>query len=192
MTQFDNQYSNMGHDDYAEPRRSNPLGVVGFVLSLLCVTSPIGLLLSLIALTKAPRGFAIAGTIIGLFFSSIIGLLAYGGVVYGTFVVDYMQISLDLERLRVEAREYAGENQAPPASLDDLGWDEKSDPWGHEYVFTSNAETMIWELRSVGPDGVADTGDDLVFDSTMQQGDVMEVITDWVDANAKDVYGFSP
>ena len=53
------------------PPPSNGLGVAGFVLSLLgflgtCgLLSPIGLILSLIALRKQPRGLAIAGVIIG-------------------------------------------------------------------------------------------------------------------------------
>ncbi|CAE7446260.1 unnamed protein product [Symbiodinium necroappetens] len=192
MTQFDDQFSNGGYEGYGEPRQSNPLGVVGFVLSLLCITSPIGLLLSMIALLKAPRGFAIAGTIIGLLFTSVIGIVAFFAVVYGSFVVDSTKLTLDLERLRIEAREYVDQNQAVPASLDELGWDDTTDPWGHEYVFSMDSETNVWELRSVGPDGVADTGDDFAFDSTMEQSDVMELIKDWADANAKDVYGFNP
>jgi hypothetical protein len=50
---------------------SNGLGVAGFIISLigLLVTGgilcPVGLLLSFIALFKRPRGFAIAGTVIG-------------------------------------------------------------------------------------------------------------------------------
>src|ERR1043165_9168202 len=52
-------------------RRTNGLGIAGFVVSLVGIFTlgllcPIGLLLSFIALFRAPRGFAIAGLIIGL------------------------------------------------------------------------------------------------------------------------------
>src|SRR3954471_6265213 len=66
---------------------SNNLGLAGFVTSLLgllsCgVLSPIGLLLSLIGLTKQPRGFAVAGTIIGLI-GSVFLAVAGVGIVLG-------------------------------------------------------------------------------------------------------------
>src|SRR6185503_10603697 len=66
---------------------SNNLGLAGFVTSLLgllsCgVLSPIGLLLSLIGLTKRPRGFAIAGTILGLI-GSVFLAVAGVGIVLG-------------------------------------------------------------------------------------------------------------
>src|SRR5687767_6263757 len=49
----------------------NVLGIVGFVTSILglltCgVLAPIGFVLSLLAITKRPKGFALAGTVIGL------------------------------------------------------------------------------------------------------------------------------
>ncbi len=55
----------------APPRRSNGLGVAGFVVSLVGVFTlgllcPVGLLLSLMALLRSPRGFAFAGVVIGL------------------------------------------------------------------------------------------------------------------------------
>ena len=55
----------------AQGPQSNGLGVAGFVLSLLglfsCgILSPIGVILSLLGITKQPRGLAIAGLILGL------------------------------------------------------------------------------------------------------------------------------
>ena len=48
---------------------TNTIGLFGFIVALTgllcCVTFPIGLILSLIGLRKPPRGFAIAGTVIG-------------------------------------------------------------------------------------------------------------------------------
>src|SRR5215210_2130737 len=57
-------YDTHGAVMYPERRPSNTLGIVGFVLAF-CLP-PIGLILSLAALARRPRGFAIAGVIIGL------------------------------------------------------------------------------------------------------------------------------
>jgi Na+-driven multidrug efflux pump len=58
------QYGNV------QPAPSNGLGIAGFVVSLVglipCgLLCPLGALLSLIAVFRQPRGFAIAGLIIG-------------------------------------------------------------------------------------------------------------------------------
>ena len=52
------------YEEYVETKQSNTLGVIGFILALTCCLAPMGLLLSLIAVFKPPRGFAIAGLII--------------------------------------------------------------------------------------------------------------------------------
>lgn len=79
-------------------RQSNSMGLAGFIISLVgwvsCgVLCPIGLVLSLIGLRKQPRGFAVAGVILGglgciwgiiaLFFGGVALLLGCGGVVCG-------------------------------------------------------------------------------------------------------------
>ena len=46
-----------------------------------------------------------------------------------------------------------------PASLSELGVKAR-DPWGNAYVLESEGEQM--SVRSFGPDGKANTGDDLV------------------------------
>ncbi|MEM9109031.1 MAG: DUF4190 domain-containing protein, partial [Planctomycetota bacterium] len=62
---------------YYQPPPTNALGIAGFVVSLsgmivcLGLISPIGLVLSLIALAKSPRGYAVAGSIIGLLGSAL-------------------------------------------------------------------------------------------------------------------------
>ena len=56
---------------HAAPQPANTLGLAGFITSvvgilfggLLC---PVGLILSLVALGRPPRGFAVAGAVIGL------------------------------------------------------------------------------------------------------------------------------
>src|SRR4051794_39566029 len=66
---------------------TNGLGLAGFITSLVglvtCgVISPVGLILSLIGLMKSPRGFAVAGTILGLI-GSAWALIAGVGIVMG-------------------------------------------------------------------------------------------------------------
>ena len=56
---------------FERPKPRNGLGVAGFIVSLCSLLtcglfSPIGLLLSLVALRKGPRGMATAGTLLGL------------------------------------------------------------------------------------------------------------------------------
>lgn len=73
---------------------SNGLGIAGFVVSLvgllggcfgLMVLCPLGLIFSLIALGKPPRGFAIAGTVIGALGSVwlLLAMLLFGGIFAG-------------------------------------------------------------------------------------------------------------
>ena len=65
---------------YPGPRRSmNGLGIAGFIVSVVGVftlgcLSPVGVLLSLIAAFRRPRGFASAGVVIGGFGVVSIGL----------------------------------------------------------------------------------------------------------------------
>ena len=66
-----------------QPPAKNTIGLVGFIVSLVSlitcgVLAPVGLLLSVIGLFKAPRGFAIAGTILGVIFSLFGALVGFG------------------------------------------------------------------------------------------------------------------
>jgi len=55
---------------HVQPQSTNGLGTAGFIISLFglltCgILAPIGLMFSLVGLVKAPRGFAIAGSVLG-------------------------------------------------------------------------------------------------------------------------------
>ena len=71
---------------------SNGLGIAGFIVSLVGIVGscgllcPVGLLMSIIAMRREPRGFAIAGLIIGLLgslwiFIALGFIILTGGVV---------------------------------------------------------------------------------------------------------------
>ena len=144
-----------------EKRSGNPLGLVGFVLSLTCLLSPIGLLVSLIALGKRPKGFAIAGVAIGLLLTVVLGL-AVAGAVFAVSQPVFKWNSEVGEDYSV-IQEAIGEG-APPDSLAGVSVSEsaKTDPWGNAYVYEADGSGG-WSLTTYGPDGVEGGGDDLTL-----------------------------
>jgi len=174
------------------PRDSdgNALGLAGFITSLVGVVMtagflcPVGLILSLVALRRQPRGFAIAGAVIGLLgscggcFAIAIGvpllaggavLLAALGFVAGGGVPALHTIDHMLQvRGAIETFEKA--NGKLPASLADLNMpkDMLEDGWGTplQYQMSQQGTTMKWTLQSAGPDRQLDK-DDITFDGSM-------------------------
>ena len=152
-------------------RGDNGLGVAGFIISLLgfltCgVLSPVGLLLSLTGLMRRPRGFAIAGTVLGL-----IGTALIGGFVAMT-VLAAKEASLAVERASQEAttraaiaaaeadvqQKIAESGELPEGIEGNKVVVRRSDAWGGalRYDRGDNAFTV----RSAGADGRFDTADD--------------------------------
>lgn len=175
-----------------QPARTdtNPLGVAGFVISIvgLCVgglLSPVGLVLSLIALGKQPRGFAIAGTIIGALGSCgiIIALvaipvilalvLAMAGMTaaalgIAAFAGPQAEAQIEMFVLTTNIEERIQQSAGTlPATLDEaastLSEAQKTDPWKHPYVYEVTQEGKAFRLYSMGPDGLAATPDDVQY-----------------------------
>lgn len=146
---------------------SNPLGVVGFVLAF-CLP-PIGFLLSLIALTRSPRGFAIAGLIVSILTSTIVGLLVAGGYYVWPAFKATTEVVADTTTIISAIDNYSRNNQgALPANLSGLGLDTGtlSDPWGTPYLYEVSEDGKSWSLRVAGPDGGFDDKDT----ATIKQG----------------------
>jgi hypothetical protein len=167
MSQYDTHSSHPGgpQDPFAAPqKKSNPLGLAGFILSLTCILSPIGFLLSLVGLTKEPRGFAIAGAIIGLVLSIVLG----AGVARALWVFNQPQIQWQNEVLNDYIRMQAAidDNGSTPDSLTPLNVPSEvtTDPWGNAYVYETT-DAGDWSLTTYGPDGQPDTTDDLTLKS---------------------------
>ena len=147
-----------------QPRpASNVMGIIGFVLSVTCLLSPVGLLMSLFALTKKPRGFAIAGVLVGLIFSVILGLLI-AGVAFGirqpsTIIMGDVAYDTQVATQQIDA--YRAETGSLPASLEDVAIPPaaRTDAWGNEYRYEIT-DTGLWDLVSAGPDGTFGTDDD--------------------------------
>lgn len=162
----------------------NALGVVGFVCSLvgLCaggVLSPIGLIISLFGLGSRPRGWAIAGVVLGLigtcgvlpllvavFFLPIavallvaVGLAGALAALGGPTVEGYV----DMTRIAAAAGLHREEHQVFPASLDGLGLDAEvlRDAHGNRYIYEVKDDGSAFRIHSAGADGVSGTGDDL-------------------------------
>jgi len=179
------------HVVYQPVQQTNGLGLAGFIVSLigLLVTggilSPIGLIISLIAVGRQPRGFAIWGIVLGLLGScGIIMLLLFGGLLLAALGIsmtalamtqgDKMQIAQDMTQIAVAIERYRDENGELPADLGVLALQPSLliDPWGanYEYHFSLDDGTSVegterspigFDLVSLGEDGIAGTPDDV-------------------------------
>lgn len=162
----------------ARPRPTNGLGLAGFIVSLVgfflgCVLCPVGLLLSLIALFKAPRGFAIAGVILGLIGSIIPALVLF---FFGFAIITAISlgkpgfatiIAQQEARQRIDTLAAAAGNALPEDAEGDLAIGGKMDGWGHPFRYRRLGATQF-EIRSAGPDGILETSDD--FSETFNPG----------------------
>ena len=152
------------------PRRSNGLGIAGFVLSLLGIFSfgilaPIALLLCFFALFKRPRGLAFAGFIISFittaFLATVIfifGFLISSVVKFGKpMIVTVLNAQKAAENLNADAFINGGK------PLDDISGNAKIvgivDGWGRPYQYR-RANDFSFELRSASKDGLFNTEDD--------------------------------
>lgn len=157
--------------------QTNSAGFWGFILSLLGVTccvgtciSPIGMIVSLIGLGRQPRGFAIAGTVLG-----VIG--TFGGVVFwssggaalsrvarniGLMELPTIVTMWEAEKLVLEAYD---ENGSLPATLDDAAsfGIAYSDQWGNDLVYRVNEDGDGFQFHSAGADGAWGTGDEVSY-----------------------------
>ena len=159
---------------YVQPAPTNGLGIAGFIVSLVGIVvtcgalCPLGLLLSLFALLKRPRGFAIAGTIIGLvgtgFIALFFGLFATAVLTRaGTAVVEE-QTGLTADVL-AEAEHiidtYHIDNGKLPEGIEGnkllVGLE---DGWGGSIRYDHEDE-LRYLVRSPGEDGEFDTDDDV-------------------------------
>lgn len=170
--------------------QSNTLGLAGFITSLVGfaltggLLCPVGLILSLIALRRQPRGFAIAGVVLGvmgscggciiaLFVLPAIAIAIAGGatvltaaafmLVGGTPAMETFDHMFQINR---EIGVYAKQHGAPPTSLADLNLpaDMLDDGWGTplQYRMSGSAPAWKWSLQTAGPNRQLES-DDFTF-----------------------------
>lgn len=169
------------YDPYTPARATNGLGVAGFVCSVIGlltggILSPVGLILSLIALGRSPRGFAVAGVVVGLLGTCggvilVLAILAFGLAVVlaavGIFAFtqsERIELSADMAKIAARAEDYKRENRGiAPAGLEVLGLETSTltDPWGNRYRYVLVTGEPGYDILSDGKDAKTGTADDV-------------------------------
>lgn len=163
-----------GSPGYAPPppKKSNALGLTGFILSLLSpctcgLLAPIALLLSIIGLFKEPRGLATAGTVISLLV--VLGCGGMWGMAGFQIMSDINKLGgdwdfyWDADDIDTAAWRYSLEHNAPPPSLSAAGvyGDGTTDKNGVPYVYRLTEDGRGYSLHGAGADQVFNTPDDV-------------------------------
>lgn len=152
------------HDEFARevpPRPSgNGMGVAGFIISLVgliltCgLLCPIGLIFSLIALGRKPRGLAIAGTILGAIGSLfLVGAFTVGRPVITT-ALRYAEAVETMNEYKRDHGDFPDEEEA-------IGLLTKPDGWGTPFRYRRTPGG--YEIISASFDRKFDTQDDMRF-----------------------------
>jgi len=163
----------------------NGLGVAGFLIAFVGLFIPtgivslLGLILSVAALGRPPRLFAVLGVLLGLlgvliWGAAILALLfgiAVVGVVLAVLAVMAMIVTetelttvtadmLNIQAAIVEARAHHGGSE--PLAISKLGLPAAAmlDPWGRPYRLEACSSGFV-DVVSDGPDGESGTSDDL-------------------------------
>lgn len=168
-------------------RESNGLGVAGFFIALIGLVIPtgivalLGLLVSLVALGKAPRGFAGMGVVIGLlgtvFWAVLTGVAVLAAVAVGVvalvfsagmFIVtqpEIVEVTSDMVNMSLALVEYQKDNGKLPQEVAvlGLGVSTMTDPWGNAYRYEVIDEDPGFDVISSGSDGIPGTADDLAL-----------------------------
>ncbi len=164
-----------------EPRSggTNGLGIAGFICSLIglltsCCTcafpilglvSLVGLVLSFIAIFRAPRGFAIAGLILGIIaiLMTLLGSLMWIGAKGAGGAWEVIKAAGTAKTVT----EYRNAHGSYPPSLNTLTTELPAafikDSWGNTFVYEVSQDGSQFTIRSMGADGVDGTPDDVSF-----------------------------
>lgn len=164
---------------YGAPTSStNGLGIAGFIVSLVGLLicggflSPVGLVMSLIALGRRPKGFAIAGVVLGvigsIWFFLLVFVIGIGTVLaavgIGVAVIAAARMGENAVKLNQAIEEYHKQNGRVPAALTDLAsmqTETLQDPWGTPFRYEVTEGGAGFYLRSDGPDRAPGTSDDI-------------------------------
>lgn len=157
------------------PTRVNGLGIAGFIVSLVgllftCgVLCPLGVMLSLIGLLHKPRGFAIAGTLIGIAGSAFLALVGWGLVMGFLGARDAINSGVEVattfaalsqadQRIQIYRAEHEG--QLPEGIEGNKLILDLNDAWNKTLRYDVDGDTYL--IRSAGRDSKFETPDDLV------------------------------
>jgi len=191
----------MSQQPYVQPQfvvmpqshsQSNTLGVFGFFISFIGLFVPtgivslIGLILSLAAIGRSPRGFAAMGVILGLLGTvlwlvvmllalilGLVALVAVGVAVAVGFILiqpEVVEVTTDMVNIAIATEEYQQDHGELPDSASDLtlSFAVTTDPWGATYVLVPAEREPFYDIISGGPDGEFATEDDVSLSSLDQ------------------------
>ena len=149
-----------GHAHHSDrPKGTNGLGIAGLTTSIIGLLtcgmfSPIGFFLSLIGLAKAPRGNAIAGTLVGAMGSLMFAIFfAYGFFSGFNTAMELEDAAMHVDNYYYEVGDYPSEEEA------DMMLFGHEDAWGQPLRYERRWPDGF-EIRSAGLDGAFDTTDD--------------------------------
>ena len=176
---YEQKQDNAGMDDFGLPPQpsSNPLAIAGFVLAF-CI-SPLGLILSLFAAFRAPRGFAIGGIVVGALGTVVWIIIGLGAMVAAPFIAKGIELSSDYTSINSSISGYASQNNgALPDDLSAAGvtGDIAQDPFGHPYGYEKKSDGSGWELILVGPDNQPGTSDDQRITGGLNQQELADAL----------------
>ena len=163
----------------------NSLGVFAFFIAFVGLFIPtgivamLGLILSLAAIGRSPRGFATAGVILGLLgtigwlaimaIAVIAGAVAAVGVAVvaaGAFVLtqpETVELTSDMINVAIAVQDYERQHDEVPTEMAvlTLGVASTIDPWGAGYRVVRVDKDPGFDIVSRGPDGSFETDDDV-------------------------------
>jgi hypothetical protein len=162
------------------PAPTNGLAIAGFVCSIAGLVtggllSPIGLIVSLVALGRQPRGFAIAGVILGaagtcggfliLLFAgaAVLAALGLAAVALVLSEPEKIELTTDMVNMAIAVKSHETEKGSLPEGTDGLGLKPPilTDPWGSAYRYALRAQEPGFDIQSAGADQTFDTPDDV-------------------------------
>lgn len=166
-------------------RTRNGLGVAGFFIAFVGLFIPtgvialLGLVVSLVALGRSPRGFAGAGVLLGLLgtvawiaimVAAILGFVVVAGTAavagIGMFVLvtqaEQLEVTSDMFNVAIATETYRKEHDAMPTSINDLDLAHPAlhDPWGVPYRLVLIDDERGFDVLCAGEDGEFETDDD--------------------------------
>lgn len=168
-------------------KEGNGLGVAGFFIAAIGLLIPtgivalLGLLVSLVALGKSPRGFAGMGVLIGLLGTAVwlaitgiailgaltigLGAVVFGSVAFVLMQPELIEVTSDMVNVTIAAIEYEDEHGELPDGIDSmtLSVSTTTDPWGNPYRYTIVEDEPGFDVISSGADGIMGTDDDVAL-----------------------------
>ncbi|UCD75850.1 MAG: hypothetical protein JSV91_02815 [Phycisphaerales bacterium] len=168
-----------------QPRQGNGLGVFAFFVALIGLFIPtgivslLGLVLGLVAIGRAPRGFATFAVILGLLGAAfwlvivlavaalaLVGMIGAGAGMVGAFMLtqpEVVETTTDMVNIAIAVQDHAQRHDEMPDDLDslELGVAALTDPWGSPYKFKLIDKEPGFDVVSSGADCEFDTDDDI-------------------------------